>query len=143
LDVPLDLVLEAEPLPGDATTSRGGRQLAAAAAAKAAAKPVLIRTSVKVTVTEPRVEVSAGELFAAPIEGVFANARSSFASCGGTAADRRFSVEVPGAGYAAAGDVARLENTASVAERIAYLEAHSLTPTDAFRPDQLVNLLTR
>src|SRR5690606_10283094 len=68
---------------------------------------------------------------------------SSFASCGGTAADRRFSVEVPGAGYAAAGDVARLENTASVAERIAYLEAHSLTPTDAFRPDQLVNLLTR
>lgn len=114
--VPLDLVLEA------------GTQGA----------PVKIPTPVHVEVWGTlRVDDA---VFSSTVKGVLDNMSASFNSCGATDTDRRFSVILPAAPYSASGAVARLERGTTTAERVMFLEDHTIDGSDIIT-GEILNLL--
>lgn len=95
------------------------------------------QVQLQLSLTGNAVRVHEDDLFG-PINSALATAMTSFVSCGATASVRRLKLNV--AGYQADVGVPRFEYAVTTAERLIFLEQHSLDPTDTFSPQDFLSL---
>ncbi|MGE0555054.1 MAG: hypothetical protein AB7R55_16615 [Gemmatimonadales bacterium] len=96
------------------------------------------QVQLQLSLTGNAVRVHEDDLFG-PINTALAAASTSFVSCGPTAGVRRLKLNNV-AGYQSDVAVPRFEYAVTTAERLIFLEQHSLDPTDAFSPQDFLSL---